>query len=143
MLGATMGLAIFAAYGASLSVAPDYSTHAAAGLVRWVQMTKGRMPTDHGFIDLPLSPLLEHQDGDPHCPCSKQSCAGGIPVRAGWLLGFEIGFKLCYTLANVLLISWTPLAYPNIARSLRPYASSGFPTTWPCSASRNALSPMP
>ncbi|KAI9024857.1 hypothetical protein DFJ74DRAFT_666444 [Hyaloraphidium curvatum] len=64
---------------------PEFSSHGAAGLARWIQLA-ARRPATAGS-------LLEHDPKDLLCPCSNASCAGTIPLRAGVARVAESAFK--------------------------------------------------
>ncbi|KAI9016620.1 hypothetical protein DFJ74DRAFT_677821 [Hyaloraphidium curvatum] len=79
-------------------------SHPLAGYVRWRQLCKDRVGGTEP------SPLVEHVDGDPMCPCPRASCAG--PLARGAFSYFAILLAAIWVSTNfswVLVMAWTSL----------------------------------
>ncbi|KAI9004524.1 hypothetical protein DFJ74DRAFT_713260 [Hyaloraphidium curvatum] len=57
------------------------------------------------------SPLLAHDDSDPACSCSRNSCAGELPTRALWssTLRTSVALVVRFAAYGLLLRYYTPL----------------------------------
>ncbi|KAI9024545.1 hypothetical protein DFJ74DRAFT_718626 [Hyaloraphidium curvatum] len=82
------------------------------------RIDKGLESGADGKGDVPGSPLLEHKEGDPMCPCPRETCAGDLASAPLWSSSAR----------NLITLLLSFMAIRNFLIFFTPFVTLGFET---------------